>query len=274
MTLRIKPAQCLSLAAILALSIGAIWCFVCLNVLAPFRPTTSIGKNLAIQCDGTPLLRSWVETDDEDNGNSKEIVRTLDGKQVKITAVLQANNATDSSLYCPRPPSDNFDGLPSKDRIIIMCDHFDMLMSSTLHRSTVWWYFIHDGNLDGRGYFVAYDTKTNLRAGYIGRNGYRVEEPSREEQFHIDGRTAFNRREFLSGDTVNQTFDFDYRLGTNFSFSSFGSGINEICGLLYCFEPAGNGKSRSYGLESNPKRGEIHDCTTTMFHHRPEGYHP
>ncbi len=41
-----------------------------------------------------------------------------------------------------------------------------------------------------------------------------------------------------------------------------------------CFEPAGNGKSRSYGLESNPKRGEIHDCTTTMFHHRPEGYHP
>ncbi len=44
--------------------------------------------------------------------------------------------------------------------------------------------------------------------------------------------------------------------------------------LWYCFEPAGNGKSRSYGLESNPKRGEIHDCTTTMFHHRPEGYHP
>ncbi len=43
---------------------------------------------------------------------------------------------------------------------------------------------------------------------------------------------------------------------------------------LVCFEPAGNGKSRSYGLESNPKRGEIHDCTTTMFHHRPEGYHP
>ncbi len=44
--------------------------------------------------------------------------------------------------------------------------------------------------------------------------------------------------------------------------------------LRTCFEPAGNGKSRSYGLESNPKRGEIHDCTTTMFHHRPEGYHP
>ncbi len=47
-----------------------------------------------------------------------------------------------------------------------------------------------------------------------------------------------------------------------------------IATLLCCFEPAGNGKSRSYGLESNPKRGEIHDCTTTMFHHRPEGYHP
>ena len=45
-------------------------------------------------------------------------------------------------------------------------------------------------------------------------------------------------------------------------------------GKYICFEPAGNGKSRSYGLESNPKRGEIHDCTTTMFHHRPEGYHP
>ncbi len=74
---------------------------------------------------------------------------------------------------------------------------------------------------------------------------------------------------FLTIHTIN-TFESAANAIASMKFAW--NGLAEVQEL--CFEPAGNGKSRSYGLESNPKRGEIHDCTTTMFHHRPEGYHP
>ena len=35
--------------------------------------------------------------------------------------------------------------------------------------------------------------------------------------------------------------------------------------VFSCFEPVGNGNSRSFGLESYPKRGEFHECTRRRF---------
>ena len=40
-----------------------------------------------------------------------------------------------------------------------------------------------------------------------------------------------------------------------------------------CFEPVGNGKSRSFGLESHPEGGECHEHLTTTLWHGPEGNH-
>ena len=50
------------------------------------------------------------------------------------------------------------------------------------------WYFVCDGNLDGRGYVVGYDKAAKAKTGYMGRNGFRSDKPPREEQFAVDGR--------------------------------------------------------------------------------------
>jgi hypothetical protein len=53
------------------------------------------------------------------------------------------------------------------------------------------WYFIHDGEAYGKSYFVGYDTKTNHRLGYIGRNGFQENKPSNETCFSSDRRISF-----------------------------------------------------------------------------------
>lgn len=45
-----------------------------------------------------------------------------------------------------------------------------------------YWYFLSDGRPNGTGYFVGYDSKSNVRVGYLGTAGFR-EEPLRAEEF-------------------------------------------------------------------------------------------
>ena len=49
------------------------------------------------------------------------------------------------------------------------------------------WYFLHDGARDGRGYFVGYDSKSKLCVGFIGRDGFRPDQPPVEQWFPMDG---------------------------------------------------------------------------------------
>ena len=55
------------------------------------------------------------------------------------------------------------------------------------------WYFIHDGQLEGHGYFVGYDKLSKLTLGYLGRNGLQPDEPTPEEQFPVSGRKVFGQ---------------------------------------------------------------------------------
>ncbi|MGW8256314.1 MAG: hypothetical protein ACWGMZ_02390 [Thermoguttaceae bacterium] len=50
------------------------------------------------------------------------------------------------------------------------------------------WYFIHDGNLNGRGYFVGYDALSKTRIGYISRDGFSEEAPTTKECFLMNPR--------------------------------------------------------------------------------------
>ena len=50
------------------------------------------------------------------------------------------------------------------------------------------WYFIHDSAPRGRGYFVGYRSTTDLKDGYIGRRGFRTDEPPPEDRFPVDVR--------------------------------------------------------------------------------------
>ncbi len=49
------------------------------------------------------------------------------------------------------------------------------------------WYFLHDGARDGRGYFVGYDSQSKLCVGFIGRDGFRPDQPPVEQWFPMDG---------------------------------------------------------------------------------------
>jgi hypothetical protein len=50
-------------------------------------------------------------------------------------------------------------------------------------------------------------------------------------------------------------------------------GISHKMLPLLCIEPVGSEKSHSHGLESNPKRGDFHERTTTTFQHRTKSGH-
>ena len=65
-------------------------------------------------------------------------------------------------------------------------------------RVTEKWYFQHNGKLEGSGYFVGYDFKSFLCIGYIGRNGFRHDEPPEDEQFPVDGRQMENNSSVLA----------------------------------------------------------------------------
>ena len=49
------------------------------------------------------------------------------------------------------------------------------------------WYFLHDGARDGRGYFVGYHSQSKLCVGFIGRDGFRPDQPPVEQWFPMDG---------------------------------------------------------------------------------------
>ncbi len=49
-----------------------------------------------------------------------------------------------------------------------------------------WWYLVHNGARRGRAYLVGYDPNSKLPAGYIGRSGFRAEEPTPDDCFEMD----------------------------------------------------------------------------------------
>ena len=73
--------------------------------------------------------------------------------------------------------------------------HFRALPASGRYSddTLTFWYFIHDGARDGRGYFVGYDIQSKLCVGFIGRDGFRPDLPPVEQWFPVDGvRMAYN----------------------------------------------------------------------------------
>ena len=65
------------------------------------------------------------------------------------------------------------------------------------------WYFVHDGKLNGHGYYVGYDKIAKAKIGYIGRDGFRPDEPPLEGQFPVDGRRMSNRYSYGGTSMVN-----------------------------------------------------------------------
>ncbi len=49
------------------------------------------------------------------------------------------------------------------------------------------WYLVHDGARRGRAYLVGYGPNSKLLASYIGRSGFRADQPPPEDCFEMDG---------------------------------------------------------------------------------------
>jgi hypothetical protein len=114
-----------------------------------------------------------------------------DGGQQYYSLDLQPINLTGkerwligAELRTPLRPSDGFTRLSWRERLIPAGG----TASPPQH-----WYFLHDGQLEGRGYFIGYDATTKLPVGYLGKLGFSVELPPRTEWFEMDGRRVTRR---------------------------------------------------------------------------------
>ena len=58
--------------------------------------------------------------------------------------------------------------------------------------SPTYWYFVHDGKLNGHGYFEGFDSETKRSVGFIGATGYAKSPPRISEQFKIDAARTYS----------------------------------------------------------------------------------
>ncbi len=164
--------QPLGLATILALGFGVVIGLLVSWGIVFYGETTGLRnyywEQIQILKDETPIIEHHAYSD----GSSRYDYRTLDGK-----ALPKSKDITHNQIYCSiMGGPDNF-------------DHVSVpLEGPNQIRDIGRWYFIHDGNRDGKGYFVEYDALTKRCIGYLGNKRFSQNIPSTEEQFMMDGR--------------------------------------------------------------------------------------
>jgi hypothetical protein len=159
----------LLVALTLSLGFGAVWGAAALwvgNIVRNWRYDREVYEELYIQFDGTPVIMTWK------GGSREREVRTVDGVPVTQFQPVHA-----SSLAAPR--LGGFDGLSWHQRL------YGFGIPDTPPQ---YWYFVHDGRQDGRGYFVGYDSEARTTLGYIGAQGFQRDLPAHAAHFAVDGR--------------------------------------------------------------------------------------
>jgi hypothetical protein len=184
MTTRNTQLHSLALAGILALGAAVAWFAmgnnVGNNIVWNWFPHP-IDEQLIVLPDGAPVVFCG-EADSQG-----PVCRGLDGRRVKAKREYDGSDRPRQapiSRLGPRNTRKNpFHGLDWGERLVQL-SNYDRRMA---------WYFVHDGKLDGHGYFVGYDRKTGTRLGYIGRDGACADRPPTDQQFPVDGRRMVNR---------------------------------------------------------------------------------
>lgn len=174
----------LLLAGLLAIGAGVVLgtILVWTIVLAQqwFGPERSY-EYLVVQTDGTPLIST------SPSAYRSESLRTLDGVEIPDREPVHTSSGL-NLLAVPHDTTGMFP-LPWEQRIYAFSDD---------RRPPTYWYFVHDGKLDGSGYFVGYDSRSKACAGYIGMDGARSEEPPVAEWIPLDGRLLATRTAFAT----------------------------------------------------------------------------
>lgn len=174
----------LLLAGILALGTEIVWVFfigMC-NQTADrlMSGPERVSKGLLIRMDGTPVIQTTV-VDDMGWDYAEMKFQTLDGKAISIPEPQQWLQGTRLSGRQWQKSRLRFRGIPWQERVVRFAD---------ARRPDADWYLVHDGKFNGTACFVGYDPRTRLRVGYLGRSGFRRDQPPQNERFRIDGRTV------------------------------------------------------------------------------------
>ena len=190
MTTRSEPLRALMLAIVLAGGVGVIWGIAgafCLSMIESFLPDSgkSPRRSLALLDDGTPVFES--SRDDE------ETVYTLDGKKLAVVQEKDArhglgvikNGAVRHLLDVGE--GQRLDGTKETAAQYGVINWSERVRAIGRKQGD-WWYFCHDRGAPDHGYCVGFDSTTNLKVGYIGRNGFRRDVPPMGEQFRRTGR--------------------------------------------------------------------------------------
>jgi hypothetical protein len=175
------PRQLL-LAATLATGFGTTWAALVFwlgNAIerawpGPDRPRES----LVVRSDGTPLIEATPHYD-----LSRATYRDLDGR----AQPAPDRDETVTALYLPgeRPRSPGvFASKPGWERRVkVFMDE---------RAPAVNWFFVHDGERRGAGYFVGYERESNRRVGFIGLSGFRPDPPPANERIPVRGELMWD----------------------------------------------------------------------------------
>ncbi len=161
----------LALALVLAVGAGIAWGIVtgfALEIVSQTLRRHSDYEAIEVLRDGTALVERVLTA-----YGAPVRYRTLDGKAA--AAPPEKNRA--SQIYLPGP----------RAAAVTFGNEWRIGHVGTDSGQSAFWFFVHDGQRHGHGYFVGYDPTTKLPVGYIGRGGSRLSPPPEAEQFPVQG---------------------------------------------------------------------------------------
>jgi hypothetical protein len=111
----------------------------------------------------------------------------LDGKEIKLAKTDAVKSLSLLQQKDQKVTQDSFYLLP-RNRIIEVGHNNYARRSPDEETSYTSWFFVRDGKLNGKAYFVGYDLRSKQCLGYIGRRGKTADMPPEEDWFPFDGR--------------------------------------------------------------------------------------
>jgi hypothetical protein len=167
----------LILAVMLSFGFAAAWGIIGMWAVEVFELMFAAKdvEDLHFLTDGTPCISHR-------SAGENQIGRYTDLQGNPIT-LAEDQDTWPGTLLAAKLPERRHDGnVPWRDRIYPLGDG---------RSPTTRWFFVSDGHRDGTAYFVAYDTETKTRIGYLGLAGFRPTPPPQEELIPFVGSGSF-----------------------------------------------------------------------------------
>jgi hypothetical protein len=169
----------LAWAATLATGFATLWSALVLWLATSIQEASQGGRrhwppreDVVVKSDGTPL----IQTTSAEN-YSVSTYRDLAGRA--HAAPERSDLAPAVYLTGQRPTPGFFSWRPGwAQRLKVFMDE---------REPTANWFFVHDGKMEGAGYFVGYERETNRRLGFIGLSGFRANPVPSDEWIPVRG---------------------------------------------------------------------------------------